>query len=110
MLMSFVLLLVLSLGGEPAFPEVSGSCADSSPSVSCVLRSASGDSRDLLEREMLEGSLEEDEEEDEALSCWLGGVVAGFGPPPCPIDLLPKALLSHEGSWNQPVRGPPRAV
>ena len=109
MLMSSVLLLGLFLGGETASQDVRGTCADFTPAAACALRCPWDDSRDQVERQALEGSLEEDEEED-ALPHRPSGAVAVFEPSSSLIDLLPSSLHSHAGSWNQPVRGPPRAV
>src|SRR3954454_21817567 len=78
MLMSPVLLLGLFLGGETAYQDVRGTCADIVPAAACALHCPWDNSRDQLERQALEGSLEEDEEE-EALPDRPSGAVTVLG-------------------------------
>jgi hypothetical protein len=69
-----------------------------------------GGSRDRLRREALEVSLEEDEEEDEALADGPHCAVAPLRPQASPVEYRPTPLRPQTGGESQSVRGPPRAV
>jgi len=107
MMASSVLLLGLFLGGQSASHE--GLWQRPDWTSSCAFEAPRSGSRDHIRREALEGSLEEDEEED-ALPYGPSCSIAAFGPPGCQIDPLPCLKCPLTGSRTQPVRGPPRAV